>query len=182
MEQEIFDDLQEQLHNSTEAYKRETAKLRTGRASTNLLDGVRLEYYGQETILNQVATVSVVDARMLQVKPWERNMCGPIEKAILQANLGVTPSNRGDVVLVPIPPMTGDRRREMVKLAKHLSEEAKISARNARRDAMDLLESLDDFPEDDLLRGKKKIQDLTDAAIKKIEQILVDKEAEILEV
>ncbi len=182
MEQEIFEDLQASLHNSTEAFKRETAKLRTGRASTNLLDGVRLEYYGQETILNQVATVSVVDARMLQVKPWERNMCGPIEKAILQANLGVTPSNRGDVVLVPIPPMTGDRRREMVKLAKHLSEEAKVSARNARRDAMDLLESLDDFPEDDLLRGKKKVQDLTDLAIKRIEQILVDKETEILEV
>lgn len=182
MEQEIFDDLSEHLHNSVEAFKRETAKLRTGRASTNLLDGVRLEYYGQETVLNQVATVSVVDARLLQVKPWERNMCGPIEKAILQANLGVTPSNRGDVVLVPIPPMTGDRRREMVKQAKHLSEEAKVSARNARRDALDLLESLEDFPEDDLARGKKKVQDLTDAAIKRIEQILVEKEGEILEV
>ncbi len=182
MEQEIFDDLNQHLNNSVEAFKRETAKLRTGRASTNLLDGVRLEYYGQETILNQVATVSVVDARLLQVKPWERNMCGPIEKAILQANLGVTPSNRGDVVLVPIPPMTGDRRREMVKQAKHLSEEAKVSARNARRDALDLLESLEDFPEDDLARGKKKVQDMTDAAIKRLEQILVEKEAEIMEV
>lgn len=182
MEQEIFDDLNAHLNSAVEAFRRETAKLRTGRASTNLLDGVRLEYYGQETVLNQVATVSVVDARLLQVKPWERNMCGPIEKAILQANLGVTPSNRGDVVLVPIPPMTGDRRREMVKQAKHLSEEAKVSARNARRDAIDLLESLEDFPEDDLTRGKKKVQDMTDAAIKRLEQILVEKEAEILEV
>src|SRR5258707_1393581 len=103
MEQEILAELQDKLNHAFDAFKRETNKLRTGRANSGLLDGVRVDYYGNESPIGQVATISVVDARMLQVKPWERNMCGPIEKALLQANLGLTPSNRGDVVLVPVP-------------------------------------------------------------------------------
>lgn len=182
MEQEIFDDLQHHLDASLEHFRHECSKLRTGRANAAIVDGVRVDYYGSESPLNQVATVSVVDARLLQIKPWERNMCGPIEKALLAANLGLTPSNRGDVVLVPIPPMTGERRKELVKVVKHMAEEAKVSTRNARRDAMDLLESLEDFPEDDLARAKKKVQEMVDAAGKRIELAEKEKEAEVLEV
>jgi ribosome recycling factor len=182
MEEEIFADLQHSLEAALDHFKTECSKLRTGRANAAVLDSVRVDYYGSDSPLNQVATVSVVDARLLQVKPWERNMCGPIEKAILAANLGLTPSNRGDVVLVPIPPMTGDRRRELVKVVKQMAEDAKVSTRNARRDAIDMLEAIDDFPEDDLTRGKKKIQDMIDAIGKRIEQAEKEKEAEVLEV
>lgn len=182
MEEEIFAELQSKLAASLEAFRREASKLRTGRANTGMLEGVRVEYYGAEMPLSQVATVTVVDARLLQIKPWERQMCGPIEKAVLAANLGFTPSNRGDVVLVPIPSPTGDRRREMARLLKGMAEEAKVSTRNARRDANEMLEMIEDFPEDDMHRAKKKVQDLVDAAIKRIDQVAVEKEAEILEV
>ena len=182
MEQEILEELAEKLNHSFDAFKRETNKLRTGRANSGLLDGVRIEYYGQESALSAVSTISVVDARLLQVKPWDRNMCGPIEKALLQANLGLTPANRGDVVLVPVPAPTGDRRREMVKMLKHLGEEAKISTRNGRRDAMDMIDMVEDMPEDDVTRAKKKVQDAVDAAGKRIDQFIIEKEAEILEV
>lgn len=182
MEQEILDELADRLSHAFDAFKRETQKLRTGRANAGLLDGVRIEYYGQDTALAQIATVSVVDARLLQIKPWERTMCGAIEKSILAANLGLTPSNRGDVVLVPVPAPTGDRRREMVKILKHLGEEAKISTRNARRDAMDMVDLVEDMPEDDVTRLKKKVQDAVDAAGKRIEAFVIEKEGEILEV
>ncbi len=182
MEQEILDELHDRLNQAFDAFKRETNKLRTGRANAGLLDGVRIEYYGQESALSGVSTISVVDARLLQVKPWDRNMCGPIEKALLQANLGLTPANRGDVVLVPVPAPTGDRRREMVKMLKHLGEEAKISIRNARRDAMDMIEMVEDMPEDDVTRAKKKVQETIDAGGKRIDQFIIEKEAEILEV
>lgn len=182
MEQEILDELHERLQHSFDAFKRETNKLRTGRANAGLLDGVRVDYYGNESPIGQVATISVVDARLLQVKPWERTMCGPIEKALLAANLGLTPANRGDVVLVPVPAPTGDRRREMVKILKHLAEEAKISTRNGRRDAIDMIDLIEDMPEDDVTRAKKKVQDAVDAASKRIDAFVVEKEAEILEV
>jgi len=182
MEQEIYDELAVRLSATIDAFRREANKLRTGRANTGLLDGVRVDYYGNESPVAQIATLSVIDARMLQVKPWERNMCPAIEKAILAANLGLTPSNRGDVVLVPVPAPTGDRRREMVKLLKGLMEEAKIGTRNARRDANDMIEMIEDMPEDDVHKAKKKVQDIVDASIKRIDQLVVDKEAEILEV
>lgn len=182
MENEILDELNRELHNALEAFRRECNKLRTGRAHASLLDSVRVDYYGQEAPLNQIATVSVVDPRLLQVKPWERNMCPAIDKAILAANLGLTPSNRGDVVLVPIPHMSGDRRRELVKVVKHLAEEAKVGCRNHRRDAIDMLDAIDDLPEDDLTRAKKKVQDAVDAMGKQIDVAAVAKETEILEV
>lgn len=182
MEEEILQELQGRLEHSIDHLRHEAARLRTGRAHPGLLEGVRVEYYGSEMSLNQVATVSVVDARLLQIKPWERNMCGPIEKAILAANLGLTPSNRGDVILVPVPAPTGERRREMVKVLKHLGEEAKISMRNARRDAMDMIDMVEDMPEDDATRAKKKVQDQVDAWTKKVDSTVHEKEQEILEV
>lgn len=182
MDEEIFEELQLKLGAALEAFRRDASKLRTGRANTGMLEGVRVEYYGAEMPLGQVATVTVADARLLQIKPWERTMCGPIEKAVLAANLGFTPSNRGDVVLVPIPTPTGDRRREMAKLLKGMAEDAKVSTRNARRDANEMLELIEDMPEDDMHKNKKKVQDLVDAAIKRIEQVAADKEVEILDV
>jgi len=181
MDEEIFAELQLKLTASLDAFRRDASKLRTGRANTGMLDGVRVEYYGAEMPLSQVATVTVADVRLLQIKPWERTMCGPIEKAVLAANLGLTPSNRGDVVLVPIPTPTGDRRREMAKLLKGMAEDAKVSTRNARRDANEMLELIEDIPEDDMHKNKKKVQDLVDAAIKRIDQVASDKETEILD-
>ncbi|MSP90928.1 MAG: ribosome recycling factor [Myxococcales bacterium] len=182
MEEQILADLETALAATLEAFRREAMRLRTGRAHAALLDGVRVDYYGAETPLNQIASVTVVDPRLIQVKPWERQMCPAVEKAIFAANLGVTPTNRGDVVLVPVPPPTGDRRREMVKVLHKLAEEARVSARHGRREAMDLLELDEDMPDDDLHRAKKKVQDATDAAVKRIDQVSADKEAEILEV
>lgn len=182
MEEEVLSELQVRLTATIEAFRKETTRLRTGRANIGLVDGVRVDYYGSEMPLPQVAAISVVDARLLQIKPWERSMVNAVEKAILAANLGLTPSNRGDVILVPVPAPNGDRRREMVKQLKSLSEDAKISTRNARRDANEMVELIEDMPEDELHRAKKKIQDMVDASIKRIEGMVVDKEAEILEV
>ena len=181
-EEEIIADLNDRLEHSIEAFRREAGKLRTGRAHTGLVEHVRVEYYGNPAPLTQVATVSVVDPRLLSIKPWERNMCGPIEKAILASDLGLTPSNRGDVVLVPVPAPTGDRRREMVKILKRLVEEAKVSTRNARRDANEMTELIENLPEDDLHRIKKKIQDILDAAAKRLDALEHSKEGEILDV
>jgi ribosome recycling factor len=181
MEEEVLLDLETRTNDAIEAFRRETSRLRTGRAHVGLLDTVRVDYYGSDSPLNQVASLAVVDARLLQVKPWEAKMCGAIEKAILAANLGLTPSNRGDVVLVPVPAPTGDRRREMVKVLHKLAEEARVSVRHARRDAIDLLESLDDLPDDDLHKAKHKVQLAVDGATKKVDELSHAKEAEILE-
>ncbi len=177
---EILADASEHYDKAIEAFRRETGKLRTGRATPSLLDGVRVEYYGTPTPLSQVASISVVDARLLQVKPWERNLVGAIEKAIQISDLGLTPNNRGDVVLVPIPALTGDRRREMVKLLKAEGENAKRSIRAGRRDALDMLDALDNISEDDVHRAKKSAQDAVDIAVKRVDTMVDDKEAEIL--
>ncbi len=181
-EEEILAELNERLDHTIEAFRREAGKLRTGRAHPGLVEHVRVEYYGNPVPVTQVATVAVVDPRLLSIKPWERNMCGPIEKAILASDVGLTPNNRGDVVLVPVPAPTGDRRREMVKILKRLVEEAKVSTRNARRDANEMSELLENLPEDDLHKLKKKIQDIVDAAGKRLDSLEHSKEGEILEV
>lgn len=180
-EEEILAELTERLDHSIEAFRREAGKLRTGRAHPGLVEHVRVEYYGQPVPVTQVATVAVVDPRLLSIKPWDRNMCGPIEKAILASDVGLTPNNRGDCVLVPVPAPTGDRRREMVKILKRLVEEAKVSTRNARREANELSELVENLPEDDLHKLKKKIQDIVDAAGKKLDGMEHSKEGEILE-
>lgn len=180
MMDEILAEADEHFNLAFEAFKREASKLRTGRASPSLLDGVRVEYYGSATPLTQVANVTVVDARLLQVKPWDTKMVAAIEKAILTSDLGLTPSNRGDVVLVPIPALTGERRREMVKILRAEAERAKVSIRAGRRDAMDMLDAMDDVSEDDVHRAKKAVQDHVDAATKRVDAHAHTKEAEIL--
>ena len=180
MMDEILAEAEEHFNLAIEAFRREASKLRTGRASPSLLDGVRVEYYGSATPLTQVANVTVVDARLLQVKPWDSKMVAAIEKSILTSDLGLTPSNRGDVVLVPIPALTGDRRREMVKILRAEAERAKVSIRAGRRDAMDMLDAMDDVSEDDVHRAKKAVQDRVDAAVKRVDSHAHEKEAEIL--
>lgn len=181
MIQEILESSQEHFDKAIEAFRRECSKLRTGRANPALLDGIRVEYYGAVTPLSQVASVTVTDSRLLTIKPWERNLVSAIEKAILASDLGLTPNNRGDVVLIPIPALTGERRRELVKVLKREAESAKVSVRNGRRESLDMLEAIDDVSEDEVHRAKKKLQDLVDAASKRVDEVAATKEKEILE-
>lgn len=176
---EILAVADDHFEKALEALRREAAKLRTARAHPSLLDSLRVDYYGTPTPLNQLANVSAVDARLLQIKPWERKMCAIIEKAILQSDLGLTPSNRGDVILLPIPALTGERRRELVKVLKAEAEKAKVSMRAGRRDALDLIDAIEDQGEDELDRARKAVQDRVDAAIKRVDAFVADKEAEI---
>ena len=165
--------------------KKDLARIRTGRASTSLLDDLMVDYYGTPTPVAQVASVSVPEPRMLTVQPWEQNMVAPIERAIMQSDLGITPSNDGKLIRLPIPPLTEDRRKEFVKQAHKCGEETRVSIRNARRDAIDALKKLQkdgDLSEDDSKRGQDQVQKLTDDFGARVEDILKRKDAEIMEI
>lgn len=173
------------MEKSLESLKREFAKVRTGRASASLLDEVKVDYYGNPTPLNQVGTISVPEARLITVSPWEKNLIPEIEKAIFKADLGLNPSSDGELVRIAIPPLTEDRRKEMCKLAKKMGEDAKIAIRNARRDGnegMKKLEKEKEITEDDLKRGEKEIQELTDRFVKKVDDMVSAKEEEVMEI
>jgi ribosome recycling factor len=161
------------------------AKLRTGRATLGLLDGVRVDYYGQPTPLNQVAALAVADARMLTVRPYERNMISAIEKGIMNTDIGIMPQNDGEMIRLPIPPLNEERRKDMVKQGKHRGEEARIALRNHRRDANEMLKDLErekEISQDELKRALDKVQEQTDRGSTKVDEILVAKEKEILEI
>lgn len=186
-ENPMVNDVLEELHGSMEkvidALRKELAKVRTGRASLAVLDGIKVDYYGTPTPLNQVANLQVADARLITVKPWERTMLSPIEKAIIAANIGITPANDGELIRLPVPPLTEERRREIVKGIKGESEEYKVRVRNLRRDSNDLLKNLKkdgDISEDDQNRGLTKVQEMTDLYVKKIDECVSEKEKEIL--
>lgn len=186
-ENPMVNDVLEELHGSMEkvidALRKELAKVRTGRASLAVLDGIKVDYYGTPTPLNQVANLQVADARLITVKPWERSMLSPIEKAIIAANIGITPANDGELIRLPVPPLTEERRREIVKGIKGESEEYKVRVRNLRRDSNDLLKNLKkdgDISEDDQNRGLTKVQEMTDLYVKKIDECVSEKEKEIL--
>lgn len=157
-------------------------KIRAGRASTNMVQDVMVEYYGSLTPLNQVANVSVPDAMTISIQPWDRTAIGAIEKAIINSNLGFAPSNNGDVIILNVPPLTEERRRELAKQAKAESEQSKVVIRNARQDGNKELKRLESVSEDLIKGAEKEIQDLTDAYVKKIDDQLKVKEAEILKV
>lgn len=185
MIQDALDDAQMLMDKAIEALKRELRKARTGRASISLLDDVRVDYYGTPSPLSQVATLTVPEARMITIQPWEKNLLPEIEKAIYKSDLGLTPSSDGELVRINIPSLTEDRRKEMVKLIKGKCEDAKISIRSARRDANETLKQLEkdkEITEDDLKRGEKNCQDLTDKYVKKSDAIVADKEKELMEV
>ena len=185
MQNKYIDDAKTRMDKSIEAFRSEIAKIRTGKATTALLDGVKVEYYGNPSPLNQVANVSVLDAHTLNITPWEKSLLGEIEKAIMTADLGLNPSNDGTNIRVPIPPLTEERRKDMVKLVKKFGEDAKVAIRNVRRDANDHLkkqEKAKELSEDLRHDAEAEVQKLTDDHSKLVDEIIKHKEAEIMEV
>jgi ribosome recycling factor len=182
---DVLKDLQINLDKGIEAFKRDLTKVRTGRANLAILDGVRVDYYGTPTPLNQVASLNVADPRLITIKPWERNLIPEIEKAVRSAQLGLNPSSDGEIVRLPMPALTQERRQELVKLVKKMAEEGKVALRAARRDANEMLKELlkdGNITEDDERNGLKKVQETTDKAVTRIDEVLAKKEGEILEV
>ena len=185
MVDDVLKDLDGDLAKAHEALKRELAKVRTGRANLAILDGVRVDYYGTMTPLNQVASLAVADPRLITVKPWEKKMCGDIEQAIRKANLGLNPTSDGEIVRLPIPALTTERRRELSKVVKKIGEDSKVAIRSQRRDAKEMLETLakdGEISDDDSATGLKKMQAVIDKSIEKVDEIIGKKEAEIMEV
>ncbi len=181
----LKNDVAAKMEASLEALRKDFSSIRTGRAHLGLLDGISVDYYGTMTPLSQVAALSVPDPRTITVQPWEQNMVAVIEKAIFKSDLGLTPSNDGKVIRLPIPALTEERRQQIVKQAKKRGEDAKVSVRNARREGNDKLKKLEKNKEitaDEHKRVQDEIQKLTDAHIKKIDEIVAHKEAEIMEV
>ncbi|MBN4077360.1 ribosome recycling factor [Sulfobacillus acidophilus] len=182
---DICNDTKSQMDKSLESFKKQLASIRTGRAHISLLDGIKVDYYGSISPINQVASVTVADSQTLAVKPWDKSMLKVLEKSIMEANLGLVPMNDGDFIRIPIPTLTEQRRREFVKQAKQKCEDAKISIRNARRDANEMLKDATkskDISEDEEKRGLKMIQDMTDKHVHEAETIFLHKEKEILSV
>lgn len=185
MVEDISKDAEEGMKKAIEAFKRDLAKVRTGRATTAMLDGIKVDYYGTPTPVNQVATVTVVDARLITVKPWEKNMVAVIDKSIRASDLGINPVADSDLVRLPIPPLTQERRRDLVKSVKKMMEEAKVAVRAARRDAMDLLKDAEkdkEITEDERKGGEKRVQDLTDRYVGNVDELATTKEKEIMEI
>ncbi|MBW1979742.1 MAG: ribosome recycling factor [Deltaproteobacteria bacterium] len=185
MVDEVFAETRERMTKSIEALKREYSRLRTGRASTSLLDNIRVSYYGTLTPLVQMASLSVPEPRLIVIQPWDKTVIGDIEKAILKSELGLTPMNDGKVIRIAIPPLTEERRKELVRIARKMAEESKVAVRNIRRDANEMLKELKnekEISEDDLFRSQDEIQKITDQFISEIDDICAAKEKEILEI
>ncbi|MBS4912838.1 MAG: ribosome recycling factor [Veillonella sp.] len=173
------------MDKTIDSLKHEFASIRTGRASTSLLDTVMVDYYGSPSPINQVAGVTAPEPRLILIKPWDRSMIGPIEKAVLQSDLGLNPSNDGEVIRLAIPQLTEERRKELVKVVSKRAEEAKVAIRNIRRDANDALkkeEKAKTITEDDVKDGQEQIQKLTDKKVKAIDDLRDKKEKDVLEV
>jgi len=181
--EDIQKDARGRMKKSVEALKSELVKIRTGRAHSSLLDHVTVEYYGAEVPINQVANVSAADARTLLVTPYERGMIGKIEKAIMQSDLGLNPASQGDVLRVPMPALNEERRKELVKVVRNEAEQARVAIRNIRRDANQDLKSLakeKEITEDDQRRGEEQIQKLTDQFVAQVDELLENKEQELM--
>ena len=182
---DIKKDANERMDKSVAALRQELTKLRTGRAHTSLLDHITVEYYGSEVPLNQVSNVNVEDSRTLTVTPWEKSMVQPIEKAILTSDLGLNPATAGTVIRVPLPPLTEERRKDMIRLVRHEAEGGRIAVRNIRRDAIsDIKDLLKEkmIGEDDEHRAEDEIQTITDRHVAEIDKILAQKESELMEI
>lgn len=176
---------EQKMHKSIETLKADLAKVRTGRAHAGILDHIQVDYYGTPTAINQVANVTLIDARTIGVQPWEKKMVSVIEKAIRESDLGLNPSTQGDLIRVPTPPLTEERRKEMVKLVKKEAEDAKIAIRNIRRDANEGLKKLlkdKVVSEDDERRAQDEVQKLTDKFVAEVDKLVAEKEKEIMTV
>jgi len=179
-----FEILEESLNNSIAHLQKELLKLRAGKASPHMLSGITVENYGQKTPLNQVANVGTMDAQTIVVQPWDKSLIGVIEKEIQKANLGFNPQNNGERIVINVPPLTEERRRDLVKFVKNEEEKCKISIRNARRETLDAFKKMKEegLSEDEQKRAEIKVQEKIDEYIKKIEEIIKDKEKEIMTV
>jgi ribosome recycling factor len=185
MIKDILKETEDRMRKATEVVRQELVKIRTGKATTALLDGIRVDYYGTMTPLSQVGNVSVADIHTLTVQPWDKSMLEPVQKAILGANIGLNPVKDGELIRIPIPPLNEERRRELVRLTKKFGEDGKIAIRNIRRDAIEHLkksEKLEHFSEDERKRGEHEVQKMTDRNIKDVDALLTTKEKEIMEV
>ena len=185
MPKAVLDDMKSHMEKTLGVLKNEFQKIRTGRASTSLLDGIKVDYYGNPSAVSQVATLAVPEPRTITIAPWEPKMIGPIEKAILNSNIGLTPSNDGKQIRLNLPPLTEERRKEIVKDLKKKAEEDKIALRNIRRDAIDRLKKLEKdkaITEDELKKYEKDVQDTTKAYEHKVDEAVAHKEKEVMEV
>ncbi|MBX2871641.1 MAG: ribosome recycling factor [Saprospiraceae bacterium] len=184
MMEEIMEMAKLDMDAAIEHLQNELVKVRTGKASASMLGGIVVSYYGTPTPLNQVSNISASDSRTLNIQPWEKNMLGPIEKAIFEANLGITPQNNGEMVILNIPPLTEERRKELVKKSKSLAEDSKVGVRQARRDAIDEIkkEVKNGFPEDAGKKKEEEVQELTNKYTAKIDNLIKAKEADIMKI
>lgn len=182
---ETLEELQQAIGKAHEALKRDLAKLRTGRANPDILSGLRVDYYGTPTPIQQMAAVNVPEPRMLTIKPWEANQLKAIEKAIMESDLGLNPQNDGEIIRLPLPPLTEERRKELTKIARKQGEECKVAIRKARHDAKDMLDSLEkdgDVGQDDADRARKKLEEIVQGGTGKVDEIVQKKEQDILTV
>ncbi|MDH3601371.1 MAG: ribosome recycling factor [Candidatus Tectomicrobia bacterium] len=185
MLEEVYEEVEHKMERSIEVLRKDLSRIRAGRASLALLDGISVDYYGTATALNQMATLAVPESRLITIQPWDKTQIGSIEKAIQRSDLGVTPTNDGTLIRLSFPPLTADRRKELVKQAKKIGEDSKIALRNVRRDGNDMLKSLEKdklVSEDDWHRGQDQVQKITDRYIAQIDEILQSKEHEVMEV
>jgi len=185
MVNKVLKETEEKMKKSVEVVRQEFAKIRTGKATTALLDGIKAEYYGSLVPLNQMANISVSDVHTLVVQPWDKSALQAIEQAILQSELGLNPINDGNILRIPIPPLTEERRKDLVKLCKKFAEDGRIAVRNVRRDAIEHLKKMEKdehLSEDDRKLAEKEVQKLTDKYIEHINELLEHKEKEIMEV
>ncbi len=182
---EIKQDAQERMSKSIEALKNSLNKVRTGRAHASLLDNITVEYYGSDTPLNQVGNVSVPDARTIAITVFDKSLISAVEKAILKSDLGLNPMSQGTLIRIPLPPLTEERRRDLVKVVKGEGENGKVAIRNIRRDANSDIKSLNkdkEISDDEMHQAEEEIQKITDTYVKKVDAILADKEAELMEI
>ena len=182
---ELYQDMEKKMEKTIESLGRDLATIRTGRASLAILDGITLEYYGSQSPLNQVATLSIPESRLIVIQPWDPTSIKDIEKAIMRSDLGVTPNNDGKVIRIPIPALTEERRVQLVKVVKRNGEEGKVAIRNIRRDAISEAKDFEKekvISEDELHRAQDEIQKITDRFIQKVDELIDKKEKEVLEV
>jgi ribosome recycling factor len=184
MIEELYEESRDRMTKTIEALKHELNRVRTGRASLSLLDGIRVDYYGTPTALSQMASLSIPESRLIVIQPWDTSVIKEIEKALLKSDLGLTPSSDGKVVRIAIPPLTEERRKQLVKVVYKISEDHKVAVRNIRRDANEMLKSFKkdgEISEDEAFKAQDEIQKITDEFIKRIDETIKGKEKEILE-
>lgn len=184
MVDQVLKDCEDRMKKTLQVFEKDLGKVRAGRASPALLEGIKVDYYGVPTPINQVATISIPESRLIVIQPWDKSLLGEIEKALLKSDLGLTPQNDGKVIRLPIPRLSEERRRELVKLVKKMAEESKVALRNIRRDAMEELKKLEkekQISQDQLRQYQNEVQKITDRYVEKVDELVKEKEKEIME-